>query len=185
MEATMTQTHPGRPDAREYVPYYDTYIRLVPDGDIVEILDRQIDETVAALSSFTTEQAQWRPAPGEWNAVEIVGHLADTERVFAYRALSFARNDPAPLPGMDPDGFMAGANFADRSLADVVAEFVAVRRASVALVRSLDAAAWTRSGVADGNPISVRALAYIMAGHELHHARDFPRHRAMGGDTAA
>jgi len=180
MEATITQTHPGRPDAREYVPYYDTYIRLVPDGDIIEILDRQIDETVAFLSSFTAEQAQWRPGLDEWNTVQIVGHLADTERVFAYRALSFARNDPAPLPGMDPDGFMAGANFADRSLADVVAEFVAIRRASVALVRSLDAAAWTRSGVADGNPISVRALAYIMAGHELHHARDFPRHRAMG-----
>ncbi len=181
----MMYTYPGRPHDGEYLPYYAQYIRRVPDGDIIAILDRQIDETVALLSTFTAEQGQWRPAPGEWNAVEIVGHLADTERVFAYRALSFARNDPAPLPGMDPDGFMAGANFADRSLADVVAEFVAVRRASVAFVRSLDAAAWTRSGVADGNPISVRALAYIMAGHELHHARDFPRHHAMSGDTTA
>ncbi|MGI8689788.1 MAG: DinB family protein [Thermomicrobiales bacterium] len=181
----MTPVNSGRPSDGEYVPFYNTYIQKVPDGDIVEILDRQIDETVTFLSTFTTEQAQWRPAPGEWNAVEIVGHLADAERVFAYRALSFARNDLAPLPGMDPNGFMAGANFADRSLADVVAEFVAVRRASVALVRSLDAAAWTRSGVADGNPTSVRALAYIMAGHELHHAKDFPRHHTMGGDTAA
>lgn len=181
----MTDTHPGRPGEGEYLSYYGQYIRLVPDGDIVDILDRQIDETVAALSSFTAEQAQWRPAPGEWNAVEIVGHLADTERVFAYRALSFARNDPTPLPGMDQNIFMAGANFADRSLADVVAEFAAVRRASVALMRSLDAAAWTRSGVTDGNPISVRALAYSMAGHELHHAKDFPRHHAMGEEMAS
>ncbi len=176
----MTYVRPGRPDDGEYVPFYATYIRLVPDGDIIEILDRQIDETVTFLSTFTAEQAAWRPAPGEWNTKEIVGHLADAERIFAYRALSFARNDPAPLPGMDPDAFMAGASFADRSLPDVVAEFLAVRRASVALLRSLDAAAWTRSGVADENPISVRALVYSMAGHELHHARDFPHHHAMG-----
>ncbi len=178
----MTHVHPGRPGTGESSPYYEQYIRLVPDGDIVEILDRQIDETVAALSSFTVEQAQWRPAPGEWNVVEIVGHLADAERVFMYRALCFARNDPTPLPGMDPDVFMAGSNVAGRTLPNVVEEFVAVRRASTMLLRSLDGAAWTRVGVADGNPISVRALAYIAAGHELHHAKDFPRHRAMGAE---
>lgn len=175
----MTQMNPGRPGDGEYVPFYATYIRLVPDGDLLALLDRQIDEIVAFLSTFTAAQAAWRPAPGEWNMKEIVGHLADAERVFAYRALCFARHDPTPLPGMDPDGFMAGANFADRALPDVVEEFVAVRRASVALLRSLDAAAWARGGVADGNPISVRALAYIIAGHPLHHAKDFPRHRAM------
>ncbi len=180
----MTNVHSGRPAAGESSPYYAQYIRLVPDGDIVEILDRQIDGTVATLSSFTAEQAEWRPSPGEWNAVEIVGHLADTERVFAYRALGFARNDPTPLPGIDPDVFMAGANFADRTLPDVVAEYVAVRRATMAFLRSLNAEAWTRVGVADGNPISVRALAYIAAGHELHHAKDFPRHRAMGGEVS-
>ncbi len=179
----MTHVNPGRPGDGEYVPYYGTYIQKVPDGDILDILDRQIGETVAALSTITAEQEAWRPAPGEWNLREIVGHLSDAERVFAFRAFWFARNDPTPLPGMDPDGFMAGANFADRSLADLVAEFAAVRRASMTLIRSLDAAAWARGGVADGNPISVRALAYIIAGHELHHARDFPRHRAMdGGD---
>ncbi|MDQ2785660.1 MAG: DinB family protein [Chloroflexota bacterium] len=176
----MAPVNSGQPSNGEYVPYYDTYIRLVPDGDLLALLDRQIDETVVSLSIFTAEQAAWRPASGEWNMKEIVGHLADAERVFAYRALSFARNDPTPLPGMDQNIFMAGANFADRPLADVVAEFAAVRRASVALLRSLDAAAWARGGTADGNLISVRALAYIIAGHALHHARDFPRHRAMG-----
>lgn len=176
----MTHMNPGRPNAGEYLPYYEQYIRLVPDGDIVELLGRQIAETVAALAPFTEEQTQWRPAPGEWNMKEIVGHVSDTERVFAYRAMCFARNAAAPLPGMDPDEFMASANFSTRTLADVVEEFVAVRRASIALLRSLDPEAWMRSGVADGNPISVRALASIMAGHELHHAKDFPKHRAMG-----
>jgi hypothetical protein len=176
----MSYVNPGRPVSGEYRPYFDTYIRLVPDGDIVARLDNQIAETVAALKDFTPEQAEWRPAPGEWNMKEIVGHLADSERVFAFRAVSFARNDPTPLPGMDQNIYMAGATFADRTLDDVVEEFVAVRRASLALFRGLDAAAWARGGAADGSPLSVRALAYITAGHELHHAKDFPKHRRMG-----
>lgn len=176
----MSQANPGRPVADEYRSFYDTYIRLVPDDDIIALLDTQIAEAVAALAPFTPAQADWRPAPGEWNAKEIVGHLADAERVFVYRALCFARADPTPLPGMDPDGFMAAANFADRSLDDLVDEFAAIRRTSLALFRSLDAAAWARGGVADGSPVSVRALAYIIVGHALHHAQDFPRHRSMG-----
>jgi hypothetical protein len=181
----MISMQPGQPTSDEYAPYYDRYIRLVPEGDILDLLARQIAETAASLASFTPAQAQWRPAPGEWNATEIVGHLADSERVFAYRALHFARNDPAPLPGMDQDVFMASADFARRSLADVVAEFVAVRHASLTLLRSLSATTWQRAGVADGNRMSVRALAYVTAGHELHHAADFPRHREMGGTTTA
>lgn len=176
----MTDVNSVRPTAGEYAAYYHGYILRVPDGDIVDLLERQIAETVTLLSPFTPEQARWRPAPGEWNALEIVGHLSDTERAFAYRAMCFARDVPKPLPGLDPDEFMVSASFAERTLADVVDEFVAVRRASIALLRGLDAAAWVRSGVADGNPVSVRALAYIMAGHVLHHAADFPKHRAMG-----
>lgn len=177
----MTSVMPSRPNADEYAPYYDGYIRLVPDGDIATILERQIDETITYLSGFSEAQAQWRPAPGEWNVIEIVGHIADIERAFAYRAMRFARNDRTPLPGIDPDGFMVEAGFARRPLANVLAELVAVRRASVALLRGFDAAAWERRGTADGNGISVRALAYVMAGHERHHALDFPRHRDMAG----
>jgi hypothetical protein len=177
----MTAVMPSRPNTDEYVSYYGDYIRLVPDGDVTAILERQIDETVATLSTFSETQAQWRPAPGEWNVIEIVGHIADIERAFTYRAMCFARNDQTPLPGIDPDGFMVDAGFAKRPLAEVVAELVAVRRASVALLRSFDAAAWERRGTADGNTISVRALAYVMAGHERHHRLDFPRHRAMAG----
>ncbi len=180
----MAHENPGRPCSDEYPPYYDEYIRLVPEGDIITILDRQIEERVVFLAQFTEAQAQCRPAPGAWNVTEIVGHLADIERAFAYRAVCFARNSPAPLPGIDPDGFMTDAGFAKRALTDVVDEFVAVRRASLPLFRSLEARAWARNGIADGNPITVRALAYTMAGHERDHALDFPRHLATGDEKA-
>ncbi len=170
----------GRPHPDEYNEYYHRYISLVPDGDIIAILDRQIVATAASLAAFTPAQAAWRPAPGEWDACQIVGHLADSERVFAYRALRFARNDATPLAGIDPDGLMAHVDFSQRTLADLAAEFVAVRGATMTLLRSLNTAAWIRTGVADGKPVSVRALAYIIAGHEFHHAADFPRHRTMG-----
>jgi hypothetical protein len=172
--------NPGRPQSGEFLDYYGQYINLVPDGAITSLLERQIDQTVETLSTFSDEQAAWRPAPGEWNVIEIVGHLADMERVFAYRSVSFARNSPGALPGVDPDDFMAEAGFDRRRLADVLAEFVAVRQASLTLFRSLDEAAWLRRGIASDNEVSVRALAYITAGHELHHALDFPKHRAMG-----
>jgi hypothetical protein len=175
----MIPVNPGRPQSGEFLAYYGEYINLVPEGDITLLLERQIDETVETLSGFSDEQAAWRPAPGEWNVIEIIGHLADMERVFAYRAVSFARNSLGALPGIDPDDFMAEAGFARRALADVVAEFVVVRQASVALFRSLDEAAWLRRGIASDHEVSVRALAYIAAGHELHHALDFPKHRAM------
>jgi DinB family protein len=171
--------NPGRPQSGEFLEYYGRYINLVPQGDITSLLEQQIDETVETLSTFSDEQAAWRPAPGEWNVIEIVGHLADMERVFAYRAVSFARKSPGALPDIDPDDFMAEAGFARRPLADVVAEFVAVRQATMTLFRSLDEAAWLRRGVASDNEVSVRALAYISAGHELHHSLDFPKHRAM------
>jgi hypothetical protein len=175
----MSDTNPGRPAAEEYLPYYGQYIALVPDGNVLDHLDRQTTETERVLAAYTQRQAEWRPAPGEWNATEIVGHLSDAERVFAYRALCFARADPTPLPGMDPDGFMREANFADRPFADVAAEFLAGRRATLALLRGFDAAAWTRGGTADGNPVTVRALAYIIAGHELHHLKDLERYPAL------
>jgi len=167
----------GRPADGEYLPYYDPYIRRVPDGDIVDILDHQIGETAAFFAPFSTEQARWRPAPKEWSVIEIVGHLADSERIFSYRALRIARNDPTPLPGADLEAYVPAAGFESRTLADVVGEYVVVRHATVALLRSLDAAAWTRRGTADGNPISVRALAYILAGHETHHVEELRKSR--------
>ncbi|CAA9590823.1 MAG: hypothetical protein AVDCRST_MAG18-5211 [uncultured Thermomicrobiales bacterium] len=164
---------PTRPTADESISYYQRYIALVPDGDLLAILARQAREVAALLADCSPAQAQRRPAPGEWNAIEIVGHLADTERVLAYRALRIARRDPTPLEGVgDFAAYVTSARFAGRSLADVVAEYAAVRGASLALFRSLDAADWAQIGVADGDRISVRALAYIIAGHDLHHLPD-------------
>jgi hypothetical protein len=166
----------GRPEVGDHLPYYDQYIRRVPEGDVVALLASQIEETATFLAPLTAEQAQWRPAPGEWNTVEIVGHLADTERVFSYRALRIARADPTPISGIDFEQYVASADFARRPLADVAEEFVAVRRATVAFFRSLDQAAWGRKGVADGNGINVRSIAFILVGHELHHLADLRRY---------
>lgn len=169
----MSATNPGRPAPTEHLPYFGQYIDLVPDGDIVDLLAHQLNVTYTRLAQLTPEQAAFRPKPDDWSVVEVVGHVADAERVFAYRALRIARNDKTPLPGFDQDLFVANANFASRPLAALLDEFSTVRHATVALLRTLDDTAWQRQGIASDNPLSVRALAYIIAGHELHHMIDF------------
>ena len=166
---------PGRPAADECLPYYFQYIDLVPDGHILELLERQSCETAAYLAAFTPEQASRRKATGEWNVLEIVGHVADVERVSAYRALHIARADPVKWMQVDFNGYAAVANFRDRPLGEIVAEFAAVRASLVALLRGLDDAAWTRRAPADWTLRSVRAIAYNIAGHELHHLADIRR----------
>jgi hypothetical protein len=109
----------------------------------------------------------------DWNIIEVVGHVADAERVFAYRALCIARTDTTPLLSFDQDLYVAAANFARRPLADLLDELATVRRATLSLLRGLDVEAWLRRGTVNNNPMSVRALAYIIAGHELHHLEDF------------
>ncbi len=176
----MTTTFPARPLAEEYTPYYGGYIALVPNGDLVSMLAQQGEETTALLASCSPAQARFRPAPDEWNTVEIVGHLADTERVLVYRALRIARADLTPLAGVEDFGpYVPIAGFDQRPLADVEAEFAAVRQATLSLFRSFDPAAWERVGIADGASVSVRALGYIVAGHELHHLEDIRRYRDM------
>ena len=170
-----TDLSPGRPDADECLPYYFTYIDLVPHGHVVTVLERQITESAAFLAAFTPDQTRWREAPGEWNIVEIVGHLADTERVFEYRALRIARADPVMWTKVEFPDYAAAANFQARPLGDVLAEYLAVRVAFVAFLRGLDAAAWERRAPADWTIRSVRAIAYTMAGHELHHLASIRR----------
>ena len=166
---------PGRPAADECLPYYFQYIDLVPGGHIVEVLGRQIVETAAYLAAFTPEQASRREAPTEWNMLEIVGHVADVERVSAHRALHVARADPVKWAQVDFNGYAAAANFQTRPLDDIVAEFAAVRASTVALLRGLDDAAWERRAPADWTLRSVRAIAYNIAGHERHHMADIRR----------
>lgn len=159
----------AKPDVSEHAPYYNRYVALVVDGDILGTLAGQIGGTLAELRNFREADSLKRYAPGKWSVRELVGHLIDTERIFAYRALRFARNDRTDLPGFEQDDYIPAAQFDRRPWADLLEEFAAVRHSNVLMFRGLSEEAWRRMGVANGNPMSVRAAAYIIAGHELHH----------------
>lgn len=169
----MTTATSLRPAPNEHAEYYGRYIKLVPDGDVVARMERQIADTVALLDRFGEARAGHRYAPDKWSVREVVGHLADAERMFAYRGLAFARGEKQPLPGFDENAYTVAGRFDARTLADMSAEFQRVRAATVALFRGFDDTAWNGSGVANKNPISVRAIAWIIAGHELHHVALF------------
>lgn len=158
-----------RPDSTEYAPYYEKYVSLVAEGEIVTTLGKQIEDTLGLLRGLNEAQGDLRYAPGKWSVKEVIGHLIDAERIFAYRALRFSRNDRTPLHSFDENSYAANSNFGSRRLADIAEEFEHVRQSNLYLLKSLDGDAWTRRGVASDNEISVRALAYIIAGHELHH----------------
>lgn len=158
-----------RPEPTEYASSFERYVSKVPDGDIVDILAEQVEETARLLAGVTDAQAVFRYAPGKWSLKEVVGHITDTERVLSYRALRFARGDPTPLAGFDENTFVAHAGFDRRPLGELVDELRTVRRATAALFRSLDVDAALCRGVANEKTVSVRALAYIIAGHERHH----------------
>ena len=157
------------PQPSEHAPYYGRYTSLVVNGDIVDTLGQQCPETIALLSSLSDEQANYRYAPGKWSIKEMLGHVVDTERVFAYRALRIARNDQTPREGFEQDDYVRGANFSECRLKDMLEEFTCVRRASVLLFQQLSPEAWLRHGTASQMGVSVRALAYIVAGHEIYH----------------
>jgi hypothetical protein len=161
----------ARPQTGEYAPYYDRYISLIQGEDILNTLDQQRRQTMLLLSCRDEEEGDFRYAPEKWSAKEVLGHICDTERIFAYRALRIARADATPLEGFEQDDYVRNGPFAQRPMADLVEEFIAVRRATLSLFRILDEAAWMRRGTANKSEISVRALAYIIAGHELHHRR--------------
>ena len=159
-----------RPAADEYAEFYAGYIRRVPDGeDLLELLAEQRDATAATLSAVPLGGGDYRYAPGKWSVKEVVGHLSDVERIMAYRALRIARGDTTPLAGFDEDAYVPEARCDDHALRDLVQEWVAARQATIAFFRNLPAEAWMRRGSANGQAISVRALAFIIAGHERHH----------------
>ena len=165
----MTDVTTARPDASEYVADYEKYVSLVPEGDIVGLLGEQINETLALLRSIPEERGGFRYAPDKWSIKELVGHLIDSERIFSYRALRFARGDKTELPGYEQDDYVRGGSFDEVPLADLAAELASVRQATVLLFKHLNGEAWTRRGSANDSEVSVRALAHIIAGHELHH----------------
>jgi len=159
-----------RPETNEYAAALADYISAIgEDEDVLAVLGQQLDEILARFRGVPPVRGDFRYAPGKWTLKDIVGHLADTERVFAYRALSIARGDPAALPSFDDQAWVAEVGAGDRALLEMVEEWGQVRRATLALLRHLPAAAWYRRGIANSQPISVRALAYVIAGHTRHH----------------
>lgn len=165
----MTAILTNRPATDEYAPYYHKYVAEVPEGDIVDILRAQRAAAVRLIGGIHERQAAHRYAPGKWTIAELIGHVIDTERVFTYRAVAFARGDRTPLPSMDQDVWAAGSNAGTRSLPSLLEEYQAVRAATIALFGSLGAREFARDGVASDNRVTVRGLAWITAGHERHH----------------
>ena len=159
----------ARPLADEHAPYYAKYIELVTEDALVALLE-QASSTPALLERASETQAAFRYAPGKWSVKQVVAHLIDCERVFSYRALRIARGDATPLPGFDENAWAEASGADARTLADLVHEFRLVRAATLALFATFDDAAFARRGQANGHPMSVRALAYVIAGHERAHA---------------
>jgi hypothetical protein len=158
-----------RPEATEYASFYSKYVDLVPEPDVLAAMTEQLSEMLAFLRSVPESAAVVCHPPYTWTFKEVVGHVTDGERVFGYRALRFGRGDPTPLAGFDETTFATAAESNRLPFADVVSEFEAARRSNLYLFRNLPQAAWTRSGEASNNPVSVRALAYIIVGHARHH----------------
>lgn len=164
-----------RPEPGTYPAYFETYFRyLAPDADPLALLSVQPTALHQLLAGLTEEQAQLRYAPGKWSIRQVVLHMADTERIFAHRALRFARADAQPLPGFDENQYAAHSGADERSLAGLLAgllaEYAAVRLATLALFGSFTPEQLRRSGSANGLPVTVHALLYMLAGHEAHHA---------------
>ena len=159
------------PEPSEYLPYYAQYISLVPGGHLTVTLAGQLDRTLATLRGTTEEKSLHRYEPGKWSIKEVLGHVIDAERIFTYRALRFARNDQTPLAGFEQDPYVAAANFDARRWEDLIAEFEHARRSTILFFKALTPEEANRSGTANNANITVRALGYIIAGHELHHMR--------------
>lgn len=158
-----------RPGADEHAEYYGGYVEQVPDVDIVEYLTAQIDSFTDLMGTVDQDRGRFRYDVGKWSINELIGHLIDTERVFAVRALAFARKDKTPWPGMEQDDYVAEGDFDSRTLADLCDEFVQHRKSLVAFFSPLDEETMQRRGVASDCEFTVRAIAYIVAGHFNHH----------------
>lgn len=158
-----------RPDSAEFAPFYAGYVAALPDGDILRTLEVEMHHTLALLASISGERETHRYAPGKWSVRELVGHIVDAERVFGVRALTFARGDAGPLPSFDENGWAEVSNAHDRPLAGLAAEFEALRRSHLLMARGFEGDAFLREGIASGKTVTVRALLWIMGGHERHH----------------
>jgi hypothetical protein len=160
-----------RPDPSEYHEYYHSYIDKVPEGDVIALLSTELERTLGLLGRVPSERADYRYASDKWSIKEVVGHVIDSERMFAYRSLSFARNDPARLPSFEQDDYVRYSNASRRPLRELAEELESVRKSNVLLFKGFDEEMWTRRGVASDVSFTVRTFPYIIVGHEIHHRR--------------
>lgn len=158
-----------RPGPDEFAPFYAAYVAKVPDGNLLASMADQVGAITATLGSLSEAKGAHAYAPGKWTIKEVVGHMVDAERVFSYRAMNFARQDPASLPSFDENAWIGPGRFNERTLASLVGEMVTTRNATLALLSGLPDDAPTRRGTASNRIVSVRALAHIMYGHVAHH----------------
>lgn len=161
---------PQRPDPSEYSEYFGRYISLVQTDDLIVLLKSQLAGTIALIRTLDPDYSY---APGKWTVKQAVGHMIETERVMAYRALRISRGDKTPLPGFDQDLFVDGANYNGQNMDDLIAELQAVRHATLLQFRANTDTMWAQTGTASNGPVSARALAYIIAGHEIYHCKLF------------
>lgn len=158
-----------RPSADEHAPYYARYVDLVPGGDLLDTMRHQLDDAWQFFSTLPETKGNHAYAPGKWTIREVLGHVIDTERIFAYRALRIARGDQTPLPGFDENLYAPESLASGRKLVDLAEELGLVRRSNLALLKTFTPEVGARMGTASGHPVSARAVAWIMTGHVLHH----------------
>jgi hypothetical protein len=170
-----------RPGADEYFEYYERYIQQVPGDDALPALASQLDAWLPKLRRVSEPQALHRYAPGKWSVKEVLGHLCDGERVFSYRALRCARADRTPMPGFEENDWVPASASDRRPLGEILDELTLIRAATVALFQSLDPGMLARRGTANDQTISARALAWIIAGHTLHHQKGLRENYGIGG----
>lgn len=159
----------NRPGNDEFNDYYLNYVNMVPDGNIIEILQDQNKNTIQFLEEITDQQALFRYGPDKWSIKEVLGHMTDTEQIMAYRLLCIARGETVSLPGFDETHYVKNASFDQQSISELLARFAAVRGATIHLLAGLTEEDWLKRGLANESPVTVRAIAYIIAGHERHH----------------
>lgn len=175
-----------KPKTAEYPAYYQNYVESVPEGNIMDQLSGQMEAALQIYKELSDQQALFFYAESKWTIKEVIGHITDTERIMAYRLLAIARGEKAELPGYDDEAYVRNSKFNEIALEDLITHYIAVRQSTIILARSIPSAAWNNCGFANGGPVSARALAYIIAGHELHHISilqdryisksDFPPH---------
>jgi hypothetical protein len=160
-----------RPSETDYSKPFARYVALVPDDDILSTIEQQSSETQRLMSALDDTRAAHRYEPGKWSVKEVVGHIIDAERIFGYRALAISRGDTTALPGFDENDYVANANFDHWRIGDLAEMYAVARRSTIIFFRNLAPEAWDRRGTASENPITVNALAYVIAGHERHHLK--------------